>query len=53
MRFHKLIPLLVLFAAYGIYGATLEGRVVGVADGDTITIVDVSDTKYKIRLQMI
>jgi len=51
MRFHKLIPLLVLFAAYGIYGATLEGRVVGVADGDTITIVDVSDTKYKIRLQ--
>jgi endonuclease YncB( thermonuclease family) len=48
---HKLIPLLLLFATHSIYGATLVGRVVGVADGDTITILDVADTKYKIRLQ--
>lgn len=30
--------------------ATIEGRVVGVADGDTITILDNSNTQYKIRL---
>lgn len=29
---------------------TLEGRVVGVADGDTITILDNNNTQYKIRL---
>lgn len=28
----------------------LLGRVVGVADGDTITILDASNTQYKIRL---
>lgn len=30
--------------------ATLEGRVVGIADGDTITIVDTTNTQHKIRL---
>lgn len=30
--------------------AILEGRVVGVADGDTITILDNTNTQYKIRL---
>lgn len=30
--------------------ALLEGRVVGVADGDTITILDNTNTQYKIRL---
>ena len=29
---------------------TIEGRVVGVADGDTITVLDASDTQHKIRL---
>ncbi len=29
---------------------TLEGRVVGVADGDTITILDSKNNQYKIRL---
>lgn len=33
-----------------VQAATLEGRVVGVADGDTITILDSSNTQYKIRL---
>ena len=32
------------------YAATLEGRVVGVTDGDTITVLDASNTQYKIRL---
>jgi endonuclease YncB( thermonuclease family) len=29
---------------------TLTGRVVGVADGDTLTVLDASNTQYKIRL---
>lgn len=29
---------------------TLTGRVVGVADGDTITVLDSQNTQYKIRL---
>lgn len=31
-------------------GETLSGRVVGVADGDTITVLDASDEQHKIRL---
>jgi endonuclease YncB( thermonuclease family) len=30
--------------------STLEGRVVGVADGDTVTVLDSSNTQFKIRL---
>ena len=29
---------------------TLQGRVVGVADGDTVTVLDNSNTQWKIRL---
>lgn len=29
---------------------TLQGRVIGVADGDTVTILDASNTQLKIRL---
>lgn len=29
---------------------TIKGRVVGVADGDTITVLDATKTRYKIRL---
>lgn len=29
---------------------TLQGRVVGIADGDTVTVLDVSNTQWKIRL---
>ena len=39
-----------LFAVASLHAATLSGRVVGVADGDTITILDSSNTQYKIRL---
>jgi endonuclease YncB( thermonuclease family) len=31
-------------------GVTLQGRVVGVADGDTITVLDSASTQHKIRL---
>ncbi|HEY6018958.1 MAG TPA: thermonuclease family protein [Candidatus Paceibacterota bacterium] len=33
-----------------VYADTLVGRVVGVSDGDTVTILDASNTQYKIRL---
>jgi len=37
-------------AAAGAPAAELHARVVGVADGDTITVVDASHEKYKVRL---
>ena len=39
-----------LLLSFVTQAATIEGRVVGVADGDTITIVDNTNTQYKIRL---
>ena len=30
--------------------ATLSGRVVGVSDGDTVTVLDAGKTQHKIRL---
>jgi endonuclease YncB( thermonuclease family) len=35
-------------AAFG--GQTLSGRVVAIADGDTITVLDSTDTQHRIRL---
>lgn len=32
---------------------TIEGRVVGVSDGDTLTLLDDSRTQFKIRLAAI
>lgn len=32
------------------YADTITGRVVGVADGDTLTLLDASNTQHKIRL---
>lgn len=32
---------------------TLQGRVVGIADGDTVTVLDDSNTQFKIRLMSI
>ncbi|MDP1718635.1 MAG: thermonuclease family protein [Burkholderiales bacterium] len=36
--------------AGSVYGATLEGHVVGVHDGDSITVLDTSRIQHKIRL---
>jgi len=30
--------------------ATIEGRVVGVADGDTVTVLDADKTQHRLRL---
>lgn len=41
---------LTLFYTSQVFADILQGRVVGIADGDTITVLDASNTQYKIRL---
>ena len=36
--------------AVSCHAASIEGRVVGVADGDTITVLDADKSRHKIRL---
>jgi len=52
-----LIPQLLLSVALSLstmaYAETITGRVVGVSDGDTLTILDSTNTQYKIRLAAI
>lgn len=45
-----LLALTLTFSIQFVNAATLTGKVVGVADGDTITVLDSSNTQYKIRL---
>jgi endonuclease YncB( thermonuclease family) len=47
----KLILIFILFLSNFVYAKTIEGLVVGVADGDTITVLDQQKNTYKIRLQ--
>jgi endonuclease YncB( thermonuclease family) len=47
----KLFTLALLLISYGIGAATIQGKVVGVADGDTLTILDANKTQHIIRLQ--
>ena len=51
MRLQQVFSFILLLISLGLNAATLQGRVVGVADGDTITVLDASNTKHKIRLQ--
>ena len=39
-----------LLLAGACHAATIEGRVVGMADGDTVTVLDADKTQHKIRL---
>jgi endonuclease YncB( thermonuclease family) len=39
-----------LICAGAAYGDTLRGRVVAIADGDTITVLDAGKTQHRIRL---
>jgi endonuclease YncB( thermonuclease family) len=52
---HALTPLLslLLLAVGPIVAETLDGRVVSVADGDTITILDDAQVRHRIRLAAI
>ena len=47
----KLILIFILFLSNIVNAKTIEGLVVGVADGDTITVLDQQKNTYKIRLQ--
>ena len=47
---NKLLILFITFSFNIAYAAILEGRVVGIADGDTITVLDITNTQHKIRL---
>ena len=51
MRTNKLFATLLLLLSCSLHASTLQGKVVGVADGDTITVLDATNTKHKIRLQ--
>ena len=44
------VVLLLALASRAVNAATLDGRVVGVADGDTITVLDADRQQHKIRL---
>ena len=47
---NKIIILFITLNFNIAWAATLEGHVVGVAEGDTITILDATKAQYKIRL---
>jgi endonuclease YncB( thermonuclease family) len=42
--------LLLLVLVHGVFAETISGQVVGITDGDTLTILDTSKKRYKIRL---
>lgn len=47
MRITKLFNLTLLMLSFGLSAATIEGKVVNVADGDTITVLVKNNTQYK------
>ena len=50
MHTHIFATLLILFSC-SLQAAILQGKVVSVADGDTIKVLDATNTQHKIRLQ--
>ena len=46
----RIITILLLALACTAHAETITGRVVGVADGDTITVLDGGKVQHKIRL---
>lgn len=50
ISYRWLLGVLILLTATTAFPATLSGRVVGVHDGDTITVLDASKKQHKIRL---
>lgn len=51
--FQKVLFGLTLAFSVLAHGETINGRVVGLSDGDTLTILDASNTQFKIRLAAI
>jgi len=51
IRNSKLWGTVLLLLSCNLFAATLQGKVVSVADGDTITVLDEKKIQHKIRLQ--
>jgi len=51
MSFTRFVALALISINCGLSAGTIQGNVVGVSDGDTITVLDTNNTKHKIRLQ--
>jgi len=46
----KLLLSLTLCFSLVAHGETISGRVIGISDGDTLTVLDASNTQHKVRL---
>ena len=51
MNIFQCLATFLLFLAGNLNAATLQGKVVHVADGDTIIVLDANNNQHKIRLQ--
>ena len=49
-RLSRSLIVVSLLSAYSAWAYSIQGRVVGVSDGDTITVLDSTKTQHKIRL---
>lgn len=50
LNFTRFLLIGALLAPLQALGASIEGQVVGVSDGDTVTLLDAQKTQWKIRL---
>jgi endonuclease YncB( thermonuclease family) len=51
MSLNRFFALALISINCGLSAGTIQGKVVAVADGDTITVLDAKNTQHKIRLQ--
>jgi len=51
--FQRLLFILTLTFSLLAHGETISGRVIGISDGDTLTVLDASNTQHKVRLAAI
>ena len=51
MPINKLLGTILLLISCSLHAAALQGKVVGVSDGDTITVLDANNIQHKIRLE--
>ncbi len=49
----SLLSVAIVLSQQTAFAETYTGRVVGVSDGDTITVLDSSNTQHKIRLESV
>ena len=50
INMERIMAILLLVLACTVNAETIVGRVVGIADGDTITVLDADKVQHKIRL---